>query len=101
MKAIVVNGPNKAYRFDSDTPISKIDDGQSISVLDIGGGSGGAGGGFSPPNFWKILLTDRFLPAEIHKKVDWAPPQIDKVTWAPSNRKIIPPPLVLDVFVAQ
>ena len=43
----------------------------------------GGWGGFSPPNFWKILLTDRFLPAKTHEKVDWAPPKIDKVTWAP------------------
>ena len=55
-------------------------------VCGIGGGSGG--GGFSPPpNFWKILLTDRFLPAKTHEKVDWAPPRIDKVTWAPPTQK--------------
>ena len=30
-------------------------------------------GGLQPPNFCKILLTDRFLPAKTHEKVDWAP----------------------------
>ena len=43
----------------------------------------GGWGDFSPPNFWKILLTDRFLPAKTHEKVDWAPPKIDIMTWAP------------------
>ena len=32
----------------------------------------GGWGGFSPPNFCKTLLTDRFLPAKTHEKVDWA-----------------------------
>ena len=53
----------------------------------------GGWGGFSPPNFWKILLTDRFLPAKTHEKVDWAPQKSIKWLEPPPHPKIIPPPL--------
>ena len=59
----------------------------------------GGWGGFSPPNFWKILLTDRFLPAKIHEKVDWAPPKIDKVTWAPPTQNHSAAPGTIGVCV--